>query len=118
MLNRNIKGYKELKSERSVFKQKALEMIDKILDDVDADNMEDHFEIRTELETVHLMCNISDNIISIIISINTKLDLALIELSKDEVIKGMSMIDFKDASKKINQFIYCMCTISSTYFRI
>ena len=105
MLNRNIKGYKELKSERSVFKQKVLEMIDKILDDVDADNMEDHFEIRTELETVHLMCNVSDNIISIIISINTKLDLALIELSKDEVIKGMSMIDFKDASKKINQFI-------------
>lgn len=105
MLNRNIKGYKELKSERSVFKQKALEMIDKILDDVDADNMEDHFEIRTGLETVHLMCNISDNTIGIIISINTKSDLVLIELTKEEIIKGMSIIDFKDASKKINQFI-------------
>ena len=106
MLNRTtIKGYKELKAERSQFKQKALEIIDKILDDVDATNIEDHFEIRTELETVHLMCNISDNTISIIISINTKLDLALIELSKEEVIKGMSVIDFKDAAKKINQFI-------------
>ena len=106
MLNKTtIKGYKELKAERSQFKQKALETIDKILDEVDAANIEDHFEIRTELETVHLMCNISDNTISINISINTKLDLALIELSKEEVIKGMSVIDFKDAAKKINQFI-------------
>lgn len=105
MLKESIKGYKELKAERSQFKQKALEIIDKILDDVYAANIEDCFEIRTELETVHLMCNISDNTISIIISINTKLDLALIELTKEEIIKGMSVIDFKDAVKKINQFI-------------
>ena len=101
-----IKGYKELKSERSEFKQKALEAIDKILDGIDdVANMEEYFEIRTELETVHLMCNISDNTIGIIISINAKSDLALIELSKEEVIKGMSIISFEDAAKKINQFI-------------
>lgn len=114
MLNRNIKGYKELKSERSIFKQKALEMIDKILDDVDADNMEDHFEIRTELETVHLMCNISDNRIAIIISITTKSDLALIELDKNEVIKDLSISSPEDVAKKINQFIHQNCPSVAT----
>ena len=113
MLNKtNIKGYKELKAERSQFKQKALEVINQILDDIDdVANIEECFEIRTELESVHLMCNISDNIISIIISINinTKSDLALIQLDQNEVIKDLSISSPEDVAKKINQFIHQNC---------
>lgn len=116
MLNRtSIKGYKELKSERSIFKQKALEMINQILDDIDdVANIEECFEIRTELETVHLMCNISDNRIAIIISITTKSDLALIELDKNEVIKDLSISSPEDVAKKINQFIHQNCPSVAT----
>ena len=108
MLNRtNIKGYKELKAERSEFKQNTLEVINQILDDIDdVANIEECFEIRTELESVHLMCNISDNRIGIIISINTKSDLALIELDKNEAIKDIAIMSPEDAAKKINQFIH------------
>lgn len=116
MLNRtNIKGYKELKAERSQFKQNALESIDKILDDIDdVANIEECFEIRTELESVYLMCNISDNKIAIIISNNTKSDLALIELDKNEVIKDMSISSPEDVAKKINQFIHQNCPSVAT----
>lgn len=110
-----IKGYKELKAERSQFKQKALEVINQILVDIDdVANIEECFEIRTELETVHLMCNISDNRIAIIISINTKSDLALIELDKNEVIKDLSISSPEDVAKKINQFIHQNCPSVAT----
>lgn len=107
MLNRtNIKGYKELKAERSQFKQNALESIDKILDGIDDDvNIEECFEIRTELEAVYLICNMSDNRITILIN-NTNLDFALIELDKDEAIKDISIMSPEDVVKKINQFIH------------
>lgn len=107
MLNRtNIKGYKELKAERSAFKQNTLEAIDKILDGIDdATNIEECFEIRTELEAVYLMCNMSDNRITILIN-NTNLDFALIELDKDETIKDISIMSPEDAANKINQFIH------------
>lgn len=116
MLNRsNIKGYKELKAERNQFKQEALKTIDQILDDIDdGANIEECFEIRTELESVYLMCNISDNRIAIIISINTKSDLALIELDKNEVIKDMSISSPEDVAKKINQFIHQNCPSVAT----
>ena len=107
MLNRtSIKGYKELKAERSQFKQNALESIDKILDGIDdVANIEEYFEIRTELEAVYLMCNMSDNRITILIN-NTNLDFALIELDKDEAIKDISIMSPEDVVKKINQFIH------------
>ena len=107
MLNRtNIKGYKELKSERSPFKQKALKEIDQILDSIDdVANIEECFEIRTELEAVYLICNMSDNRITILIN-NTNLDFALIESDKDETIKDISIMSPEDVVKKINQFIH------------
>ena len=107
MLNRtNIKGYKELKSERSAFKQKALKEIDQILDSIDdVANIEECFEIRTELEAVYLICNMSDNRITILIN-NTNLDFALIESDKDETIKDIAIISPEDVVKKINQFIH------------
>ena len=107
MLNRtSIKGYKELKSERSPFKQKALKEIDQILDSIDdVANIEECFEIRTELEAVYLMCNMSDNRITILIN-NTNLDFALIELDKDEAVKDIAIISPEDVVKKINQFIH------------
>lgn len=107
MLNRtNIKGYKELKSERSPFKQKALKEIDQILDSIDdVANIEECFEIRTELEAVYLICNMSDNRITILIN-NTNLDFALIESDKDETIKDIAIISPEDVVKKINQFIH------------
>ena len=107
MLNRtNIKGYKELKSERSTFKQKALKEIDQILDSIDdVANIEECFEIRTELEAVYLICNMSDNRITILIN-NTNLDFALIESDKDETIKDIAIISPEDVVKKINQFIH------------
>ena len=116
MLNKtNIKGYKELKAERNQFKQDALEAIDQILDNIDdVANIEECFEIRTELESVYLMCNISDNRIAIIISINTKSDLALIELDKNEVIKDLSISSPEDVAKKINQFIHQNCPSVAT----
>ena len=104
-----IKGYKELKAERNQFKQNALEAIDKILDGIDdVANIEECFEIRTELEAVYLMCNMSDNRITILIN-NTNLDFALIELDKDETIKDIAIISPEDAAKKINQFIHQNC---------
>lgn len=106
LIKEAIKGYKELKAERSQFKQKCLDSIDKILDDIHIDIMEECFEVRTELDTAHLMCTIADNTIVIAISNNTKLDFTEIELDKNEVIKGMSLISPKDASEKINQFIH------------
>lgn len=109
-----IKGYKELKAERSEFKQKALEAIDKILGGIDDDaNIEECFEIRTELEAVYLMCNMSDNRITILIN-NTNLDFALIELDKDETIKDIAIISPEDAAKKINQFIHQNCPSVAT----
>lgn len=107
MLNRtNIKGYKELKAERNQFKQKALESIEKILDDIDdVANIEECFEIRTKLETVHLLCNMPNKTIGIIIN-NVNLEFALIELDKNEVIRNISIISPEDAAKKINQFIH------------
>lgn len=106
LIKEAIKGYKELKAERSQFKQKCLDSIDKILDDIHIDIMEECFEVRTELDTAHLMCTIADNTIVVAISNNTKLDFTEIELDKNEVIKGMSLISPKDASEKINQFIH------------
>ena len=109
-----IKGYKELKAERNQFKQNALEAIDKILDGIDDDaNIEECFEIRTELEAVYLMCNMSDNRITILIN-NTNLDFALIELDKDETIKDIAIISPEDAAKKINQFIHQNCPSVAT----
>lgn len=109
-----IKGYKELKAERSQFKQKALEEVNKILDDIDdVANIEECFEIRTELEAVYLMCNMSDNRITILIN-NTNLDFALIELDKDETIKDIAIISPEDAAKKINQFIHQNCPSVAT----
>ena len=109
MKNLTIKGYKELKAERSQFKQNALEAIDKILDSIDdVTNIEECFEIRTELEAVYLMCNMSDNRITILIN-NTNLDFALIELDKDETIKDISIMSPEDTAKKINQFIHQNC---------
>lgn len=109
-----IKGYKELKAERNQFKQNALEAIDKILDGIDdVANIEECFEIRTELEAVYLMCNMSDNRITILIN-NTNLDFALIELDKDETIKDIAIISPEDAAKKINQFIHQNCPSVAT----
>lgn len=107
MLNRtNIKGYEELKAERSQFKQNALESIDKILDGIDdVANIEECFEIRTGLEVVYLMCHMPDNTISIVIN-NLNLDFALIELDKNEVIKDLSISSPEDVVNKINQFIH------------
>lgn len=107
MLNRtNIKGYKELKAERNQFKQKALESIEKILDDIDdVANIEECFEIRTNLETVYLLCNMPNKTIGIIIN-NVNLEFALIELDKNEALRDISIISPEDAAKKINQFIH------------
>lgn len=107
MLNRtNIKGYKELKEERNQFKQNALESIEKILDDIDdVANIEECFEIRTNLESVHLLCNMPNKTIGIIIN-NVNLEFALIELDKNEALRDISIISPEDAAKKINQFIH------------